>query len=150
MLFQKELYTSIRIHASASTVWELISDFTSYPKWNPLMLKVDGKPIQGERLEILIHLFLAADMKANPVILVAEKNKELRWKGGLAIPGILQGEHILEIETLGEHSVELIQREIWSGIMAPIFILWMGDEIQNGFRKMNSEVKTLAEGRKPK
>ncbi len=68
-MFEREILTVIRINTSAETVWNLISDFNSYPKWNPLMLKVKGAPIEGDRLEILVHLFLSTDMKVKPEIL---------------------------------------------------------------------------------
>ncbi len=144
-MFRKEIITHIEINAAAEKVWSLITDFRSFPKWNPLMLNVSGKAVEGEQLKILVHLFLATDMTVTPVVLKVEPCKELRWAGGAPIPGFLDGEHILIIEPLEEGGVRLIQREVWTGIGVPFFMLWLGSEIHRGFENMNGEVKLLAE-----
>ena len=37
-------------------------------------------------------------MKFKPIILEAEANRELRWRGSLPIPGLFTGEHIFTIK----------------------------------------------------
>lgn len=148
-MFRKEITTEIEINASAEKVWSLITDFESFPKWNPLMLRVRGRAVEGAHLEILIHLFLSADTVAKPVVLKVDPHKELRWAGRFPIPGLLAGEHILVIEPLETGGVRLIQREIWTGLAVPVFMVWLGWEIHRGFEKMNKEVKRLAESPQP-
>ena len=48
----KELYSEIEIAASAERVWRLLTDFASYPRWNPFIRSIGGRPIPGERLEV--------------------------------------------------------------------------------------------------
>lgn len=48
----KELRTEIEINASPNQVWEVLSDFGSYPTWNPFITEVCGVPKEGERLVI--------------------------------------------------------------------------------------------------
>lgn len=144
-MFSREIFTEILIRAGEEDVWALITDFASYPKWNPLMLKVQGKAVEGERLQILIHLFLATDMRAQPTVLCVQRNRRLSWKGGLAIPGLLDGEHILEVYPDSPGVLRLVQREIFTGLLAPLFLVWMGPEVKQGFENMNHQVKILAE-----
>jgi uncharacterized protein YndB with AHSA1/START domain len=33
----KELHTEIEIDASAERVWDILTDFASYPQWNPFI-----------------------------------------------------------------------------------------------------------------
>jgi len=146
-MFRKEIITDIEINASAGRVWELITDFQSFPVWNPLMLKISGDPVEGEKLKILVHLFLSTDMTVTPVIIRVRPEKELTWAGGAPIPGLLDGEHGLIIEPLHRGRVRLIQRELWTGLMVPVFMAWLGSEIRRGFEKMNEEVRVLAEQR---
>ncbi len=144
-MFKKEIVTELEIKAPAAVVWKLITDFSSYSSWNPLILSVKGDPTEGGKLDLLIHLFLQTDMKATPTILKVEKDREIAWKGGLIIPGILDGEHVLQIHEIGKNVVKLVQKEIWSGIMSPVFMLWMGNEIREGFERMNEKVRDICE-----
>ncbi len=144
-MFKKEIYTEIEIKAPAAVVWKLITDFSSYSKWNPLILNVKGDVSEGGKLDLLIHLFLQTDMRATPTIVKVEQEREIVWRGGLRIPGILEGEHVLRIERIERNVVKLVQKEIWSGIMSPVFLVWMGNEIRQGFERMNEKVRDICE-----
>ena len=144
-MFEREIVTKVEIKAPAAVVWKLISDFSSYSSWNPLILSVKGDPTEGGKLDLLIHLFLQTDMKATPTILKVEEEREIAWKGGLKIPGILEGEHVLQINEIAKNVVMLVQKEIWSGVLSPVFMLWMGDEIRQGFERMNEKVRDISE-----
>ena len=48
----KEIRTEIQINASASAVWNVLTDFRAYPDWNPFMVYLKGKPAVGERIEV--------------------------------------------------------------------------------------------------
>ncbi|KAB7619358.1 SRPBCC family protein [Alkalilimnicola sp. S0819] len=49
------LHTEIEIDASAERVWAVLSDFASYPQWNPFIKSVAGEPQQGARLQIAVQ-----------------------------------------------------------------------------------------------
>jgi uncharacterized protein YndB with AHSA1/START domain len=51
----KELHSEIEIDAPAERVWHLITDFASYPQWNPFIRTISGPPTPGERLEVRIE-----------------------------------------------------------------------------------------------
>ena len=51
----KELHSEIQIDAPAERVWKLLTDFDSYPQWNPFIRNIGGLPAPGERLEVLLH-----------------------------------------------------------------------------------------------
>jgi uncharacterized protein YndB with AHSA1/START domain len=51
----KELHTEIEIDAPAERVWRLLTDFASYPRWNPFIRTISGRPIPGERLEVRLE-----------------------------------------------------------------------------------------------
>ena len=38
----KELRSEIEIQASAERVWQLLTDFASFPQWNPFIRKASG------------------------------------------------------------------------------------------------------------
>ena len=41
------LHTEIEIDASAERMWAVLSNFSSYPQWNPFIRSVIGAPRQG-------------------------------------------------------------------------------------------------------
>jgi uncharacterized protein YndB with AHSA1/START domain len=47
--------TSFEINASATRVWEVLTDFGSYPQWNPQIPRASANIVEGAR----IHLRLA-------------------------------------------------------------------------------------------
>src|SRR5215210_9363232 len=40
----KELHSEIEINAPAQRVWEVLTDFASYPQWNPFIRRASGVP----------------------------------------------------------------------------------------------------------
>jgi hypothetical protein len=75
----KELQSQIEINASAERVWHLLTDFASYPQWNPFIRRISGQPTPGERLEVRLEPPGGRGMTFKPKILNAEPNRSLRW-----------------------------------------------------------------------
>jgi hypothetical protein len=106
----KELRTDIEIDASAERVWQVLTDFDSFPQWNPFIRHVAGEPKVGERLEVRIQPSGARAMTFKPSVLKADPGQELRWLGRLLTRGLFDGEHSFTIETLGANRVRFTQR----------------------------------------
>ena len=141
----KELRTEIEIQASAERVWQLLTDFPSFPQWNPFIRKASGKVQVGERLDINIQPSGASGMTFRPTVLKAEPNRELRWLGHLLISGLFDGEHIFTIEPFGEGRVRFTQREVFTGLLVPLFARGLDTDTRRGFEEMIQALKTRAE-----
>ncbi len=141
----KELNSEIEIQASAERVWQVLTDFTSFPQWNPFIRRASGIVQAGERLEVTIQASGASGVTFRPTVLIAEPNRELRWLGRLLIPGLLDGEHIFTIEPLGAHQVHFVQREIFRGLLVPFFVRRLDTDTRRGFEEMNQALKVRAE-----
>jgi hypothetical protein len=141
----KELRSEIEIEASAERVWQLLTDFAHFPQWNPFIRRASGNVKLGQRLEVTIQPSGANGMTFRPTVLKAEPNRELRWIGHLLIPGIFDGEHIFTIEPLGTNRVRFIQREIFTGLLVPLFAKGLDTDTQRGFGEMNQALKVQAE-----
>jgi hypothetical protein len=61
------------------------------------------------------------------------------------IRGIFDGEHVFRIEKLDEHRTRLIQCERFRGILAPLILHLMKENIETGFEKMNRSLKNVSE-----
>ena len=141
----KELVSQIEIQASAQRVWQLLTDFGSFPQWNPFIRRAKGNVRVGERLEVNIQPSGASGMTFRPTVLKAESNRELRWLGHLLIPGLFDGEHIFTIEPLGTNRVRFVQREIFTGLLVPLFTKGLDTKTRRSFEEMNRALKVRAE-----
>ncbi len=141
----KALRTEIEIQASSQRVWQILTDFANFPKWNPFIRQASGEPRKGMRLEMFLQPSGAKGMTFRPEVLKAEPNRELRWLGHLIVPGLFDGEHIFTIESLGTNRVRFVQSEIFTGLLVPLFMLWLHKETLRGFEEMNHALKIQAE-----
>lgn len=141
----KELRSEIEIETSAERVWQLLTDFARFPQWNPFIRRASGDVKPRQRLEVKIQPSGTNGMTFRPIVLKAEPNRELRWIGHLLIPGLFDGEHIFTIEPLGTNRVRFIQREIYTGLLVPLFARGLDTDTQRGFIEMNQALKIQAE-----
>jgi hypothetical protein len=132
------------IDSSAKRVWELITDFKSFPLWNPFIRSASGEIKIEARLKIFIQPSGTKGMTFKPKVLKVELNQELRWLGRLYLPWLFDGEHALIIESASKNSVLFIQREKFSGLFVP-FAGGLLRDTQRGFEEMNNALKQRAE-----
>jgi hypothetical protein len=140
-----ELCTEIEIQASDTRVWELLTDFANFPNWNPFIRQAKGEVKVGAQLVIHVQPSGASGMTFKPVVLKVEPNRELCWLGRLVIPGLFDGEHTFTIEALEANRVRFTQREIFTGLLVPLFARRLNSDTQRGFEEMNQALKSRAE-----
>jgi len=140
-----ELCTEIEIQASDTRVWQLLTDFANFPKWNPFIRQAKGEVKVGAQLVIHVQPSGASGMTFKPVVLKVEPNRELRWLGRLLMPGLFDGEHTFTIETLEANRVRFTQREVFTGLLVPLFARSLNSDTQRGFEEMNQALKSRAE-----
>jgi len=144
-MFKKEIISQIVIDASPERVWHLLTDFESFPQWNPFIRRAQGRPKAGGRIEVHIQPSGARGMTFRPKILKAEPNHELRWLGRLWMPWLFDGEHIFTIEPIGIRRVHFVQREIFTGLLVPFLKHGLETNTKRGFEEMNLALKLKAE-----
>ncbi len=141
----KELYTEIETGAPAERVWGVLTDFASYPHWNPFIRRISGQPVAGERLEVRIEPPGGRGMTFRPTVINADPNRELRWLGRLLLPGIFDGEHSLSIQPLEEYQVRFVQREEFRGVLVALSGRSLDTNTRRGFEEMNRALKERVE-----
>lgn len=139
---KKEITTSIIIHAGIEHVWSALTDFASFPNWNPFITSINGKAEEGARITVRIHPPQSKPMTFKPVVLSCLAHKELRWKGKLLVGGLFDGEHIFELSENTADTTLFIQRELFSGILVGMMNL---ENTRKGFEAMNRQLKALVE-----
>ena len=141
----KEVFREVEIQAPAERIWQMLTDFASYPEWNPFIRRISGQPKEGTRLKVYIEPPGAKGRIFRPKVLKTDPNHEFRWFGRLLIPGLLDGDHIFTIEHIGGNRVRFVQREIFSGLLVFFLAHGLDTIIGLGFEQMNQALKLRAE-----
>ncbi|NJM69999.1 MAG: SRPBCC domain-containing protein [Scytonema sp. RU_4_4] len=141
----KEIYTEIEIQAPRDQVWKILTNFESFSTWNPFIRRINGEVREGSHLEVHIQPPGKNEITFKPTVLKAIPNRELCWLGHFLIPGLFDGEHIFVIESLERNRTRLIQREIFRGLLVPLFANQLDTNTRQGFEEMNRALKVRSE-----
>jgi hypothetical protein len=126
-------------------VWQVLTDFASFPQWNPFIRRATGEVRVGARLDVYIQPSGASGSGFKPTVLKVEPNRELRWLGQLLMPGLFDGEHVFLIEPLEEKRVRFVQREVFNGMLVPLLARSLDTNTRRGFDEMNQALKMRVE-----
>lgn len=106
--------------ATPEQAWKTITDLQNHPTWNPNVVRLEGEPVVGTRL-INRTRSDTTEMTFHPEVIVAEPNRELRWRGSLGVRGLADGEHYYRIDpgpTPGQ--VTITQGEVFRGALVTL------------------------------
>ena len=140
----KSVLTSIDISAPRERVWQVLTDFTDYPEWNPFMRSISGPLRPGEKLSVRIQPPGGKTMAFKPTILSVENNEELRWRGRLILPGLFDGEHFFRLSSTKD-GTSLRHGENFSGLIVQMMGSSTFEQTRRGFAAMNEALKKRAE-----
>ena len=141
----KELHSEIEIDASVERVWDILTDFASYPQWNPFIRRISGELKVGERLEVRLEPPDSRGITLRPTVLRAEPNRLMRWVGHLLVPGLFDGEHSLATRPLEGNRVRFVQHEAFKGVLVRLLARSLDKDTLRGFEEMNDALKERAE-----
>ncbi len=140
---QREVKAEIEINAPPELVWKILTDFPSYPIWNPYIYPAKGELRTGAQLELTLH---PGDQHIpfRPVVLSVEPNKELSWGGRTLTTGVFDRVQTFTIEPLEPTRARLVSREVFTGLLTP-FYGGLVDDTRRGLEMMTSTLRTRAE-----
>ena len=142
----KSISSDIEINASPERTWQVLTNFSALPEWNPYIRSAEGELQVGGRLKVYIKASKGMGMSFRPTVLKAEPNRELRWIGRFLIPGLFDGEHFFTIEPLGEERARFVHGEVFKGILVPVMAaMGVFKNAHVGFEEMNQALKERAE-----
>lgn len=140
----KELYTEIEICATASRVFEVLTDLERYSEWNPFIIEAHGNLEVGSRLSIRIRPPGGKEQPFKVTVLRLEKDREFSWLGRMGWRGILDGEHVFELKSQENGTTKLIHREQFSGLLVPLVWRWfLNTKMREGFESLNRSLKSI-------
>ena len=115
----KENRSEIEIQSTPERVWEVLTDFSKYPEWNPLLTLAEGELIVGEKVNLTAKS-ASSEMNLLCTVTTVESNRQFSWKFHVGLPMLFRGEHFFKIEPVDEHRVRFIDREIFHGLLVPL------------------------------
>ncbi len=133
---RRQIETRIVIEAPIERVWEVFTDFEAYPEWNPFVKKLEGQPVKGGKIKVVLP-----GMTFRPEVLCFESPKELRWKGRLLMKGLFDGEHYFRFMEHENGTTTLIHGEKFTGILVGMFRKMLDEKTAPGFEEMNRALR---------
>jgi hypothetical protein len=113
----KTFSVSLPIRASASGIWDVLTDAPKYPSWNTTVDKVEGRIALGEK--ITVHAKISPG-RAFPVkVTQFDSGKKMIWTGGMPL-GLFKGERVFTLTDRGDGTTEFQMKEAFSGPLAPL------------------------------
>jgi hypothetical protein len=143
-----EIQSTININAPVAHVWQVLTNFKSYPDWNPFIVSITGKINIGAQLRVKMQLPGRKATTFKPQIINLVPNGEFRWLGKLGIPGLFDGEHYFMVSSNDENGTTLIHGERFKGILVPLFKRILSDT-EKAFVEMNRALKVECEREHP-
>jgi hypothetical protein len=141
----KEIKTELEIMASSERVWQVLTDFPNYSKWNPVMVQVKGEAKVRTKLGIHLRTRGGKNRIYKPTITKVQPNRELRWFGKSLFPGMLNGERIFTIHSLGINNVRFFHIQIFTGLGVYVAGSRLDRDIRDTLNEMNVALKKQVE-----
>ncbi|WP_405564116.1 SRPBCC family protein [Polaribacter sp. Asnod6-C07] len=135
----KQIKTSITINANKEKIWKILTDFENYHEWNSFITSVTGKVKVGEQIKIKLQ-----GLSFKPVVLIFNKNTELKWLGYLWFKGLFDGEHKFKLIDNKNGTTTFEQSENFTGILVNLFSKNL-EKTKKDFEQMNKELKIRSE-----
>jgi hypothetical protein len=142
----KELRTEIEINASPEKVWQILTDFDQYSKWNPFIHHAIGKAEMGAKVDISFKKN-TKDMTLHCKVTKLIPNHKLGWAYKVFLSVLWHGEHTFTIEPAGENRVRLIDSEVFTGLLIPFQAKDIDTNSRRDFEAMDKALKIQAEGK---
>jgi hypothetical protein len=142
----QEITTEIEISAPPSKVWSIISDINNWQEWSPIIKESQGTTSVGSELTItMIGKEKGKDgPKYNPIITELNEPNYLRWRAHMLTGFVFTNYKVFKLEETSS-GTRLIHKELFKGLLAPIFCGQMEEGVPPMLNSMNQALKDLAE-----
>ena len=141
----RTIRSAIEIRAPLDVVWRELTDFASYPEWNPIVRELRGRPREGGRIMIRSQPLGGLPVVLRPRVLAWSPPHELRWRSSFVWDRLFSGEHGFRLEPLGADRVRFMQDETFRGLLVPLYSGLRLAAARRGFERMNLLLRERSE-----
>jgi hypothetical protein len=114
----KEYSATTTIEASPEAIWAIITDAPSFPEWDPVAERIEGRIAPGETIKAYTKLSPGRAFPAK--VTEFEPGRKMVWSGGMPL-GLFKGVRTFTLEPQGATSTKFTIREVFSGPLLPLF-----------------------------
>ncbi|MCD4743948.1 MAG: SRPBCC domain-containing protein [Desulfobacteraceae bacterium] len=140
-----EIEESIEINAPDEKIWDIISNFGTYPDWNTYIKYIEGDLKPGKSLYVETENMNANHAKYHAIVTKVVENRELSWEGRLLMSGIYDSERSFVITSLSESRSIFTFRGNYTGLLVPLFRALVRKGEASDYKRMNKALKVRAE-----
>jgi hypothetical protein len=149
-LARREIATELVVAAPPAVVWEVLTEFASYPSWNPFLPWISGEASPGSRVRAVALPLRGPGMHVRARVTAVAPAAELRWTGVLFFAWLFRGRHYFVLEELpgrdNRPAATLLRHgEVLGGILTPFLGAAMAYWMRPGFERMNQALRVRAE-----
>jgi hypothetical protein len=134
----------IGVQAPAEIVWEVVSDFSTWPAWNPLYRKAEGQLKIGTALTLEQHLPGEPAKVIAPIVQDWVPFEQLHWRSS-RLGGFVTAIRYLEIENMGEANATFSNGELFMGLLLRFVSRDERRRLRAAFTQMGEAVRDRAE-----
>lgn len=138
-----EFSAKTTIQASGERIFEILTDASAYPQFDPSCERIEGTIALGGTIKAWSKLSPGRAFPAKVVEL--ERGKRMTWQGGMPL-GLFKGVRTFTVEPVAGGAVELTLREVFSG---PLLFLIKGSipDMTQAFQGFVTGLKARAEAK---
>jgi hypothetical protein len=137
-----EIQTEVEIAAPPSVVWAVLTDFSGFRDWNPMVTSADGSAAEGSYATLNYRSHVGLPLRFRVRITRSQTNRELRWVGSRL--GI-SGEHYFQLNG-DDGDTHFVHGEVFRGLLAKSIGFLFREQIPV-FESFNQALKEVAERR---
>ena len=130
------------INADQQTVWNLLTDASSYLDWNPAVLGIEGRIAPGKKIELTS--IVNPDRQFSLTVSEFEPPSHMVWSDGMPL-GLFKGVRTYTVASNEDGTSEFSMEEVYSGLMAPLITKSIPD-MTDSFEQFADGLKSAAEG----
>lgn len=138
-LTTKTFHVETVIAAPAEQIWDVLTDTSAYPDWNPTFVDVQGEYAQGGKVLNKVQDPSGSVLEMTATVATLTPARELRQKGG--VPLVITFDHRWILEPV-EGGTKVIQHEVDRGLY---LWFWNSDWIEPAYAKTSAALKARVE-----
>lgn len=138
--------TTFPIAATPEAVWRVLTDFESYPAWNPSLPSISGELRSGSVVSLTLGMPGRPSAKVKAAFGEVSPARRLTWHGNVGADWLFSGDREFLIEPQPDGTVNFTHVEDIGGMLFPLFRLVMGSAIQRSHDAFNDALKDRVEG----
>ena len=129
------------IKAKSGTIWAILTDASSYPEWDPGMIRIEGRIAPGEKIKVFTKINPGRTFPVKVADFVP--GQRMTWTGGMPL-GLFKAERTFTLSPQGDDTTEFTMREVFGGLLLPLIGRSIPD-LSSTFEQFADGLKARAE-----